>query len=84
VTPFARVGLETRLKSSFARGDYQGTALYLGPSLAFRFQPLWLTVAATIQATAHQAAADRGTREVMTLRDDERFVLRFTFGFPTD
>lgn len=84
VAPFARIGLEARLKSSFARGDYQGTALYVGPSLAFRFRPLWFTVGATIQAAADQAPADRGSREVMTLRDDERFVLRFTFGFPTD
>lgn len=84
VAPFARVGLEARLKSSFARGDYDGTALYVGPSLAFRFRPLWFTIAATIQAAADQVEADRGTSEPMTLRDDERFVLRFTFGFPTD
>lgn len=84
IAPFARVGLEARAKSSFAHGDYQGTALYVGPSLAFRFRPLWLSVAATIQAAADKAAADRDSSEPMTLRDDERFVLRFSFGFPTD
>lgn len=84
IAPFARVGLEARAKSSFARGDYQGTALYVGPSLAFRFRPLWLSIAATIQAAADKAPADRDASEPMTLRDDERFVLRFSFGFPTD
>lgn len=84
VAPFARVGLEVRPKASWARGAYQGTALYVGPSLAFRFKPVWFALSATAQVAAHQAEEDRGPREPLALRDDERFVLRFTFGFPTD
>jgi hypothetical protein len=84
IASFARVGLEGRLKSSFARGAYQGTALYVGPSLAFRFRPLWLTVAATIQTVADRNAADRTGAEPLTLRDDERFVLRVIVGLPTN
>jgi hypothetical protein len=84
VAPFVRLGLELRAKSSFQRGDYQGTAFYVGPSLAFRFKPVWFTLGAVAQVAADQAKEDQGTSEPLTLRDDERFVLRLTFGFPTD
>ncbi|MEW5742909.1 MAG: hypothetical protein AB1938_28595 [Myxococcota bacterium] len=84
LAPFARLGLEFRVKSSFAYGDYQGTAFYVGPSLAFRFKPVWFTLGAVAQVAAHQAEADRGTSEPLTLRDDERFGLRITLGLPTD
>lgn len=84
VAPFARVGLEFRVKSSFSPGAYQGTAFYVGPSLAFRFKPVWFTLGAVAQVAAHQAEEDRGTSEPLTLRDDERFGLRLSFGLPTD
>jgi hypothetical protein len=84
LAPFARTGLELRVKSSFASGAYQGTAFSIGPTLAFRFKPLWFTLTATAQIAAHQAQEDRSSSEPLTLRDDERFVLRLSFGFPTN
>jgi len=84
VAPFCHAGLEVRVKSAFARGAYQGTALYVGPTLAFRFKPVWFALGATAQVVADQAKEDEGTAEPLALRDDERFVLRLTFGFPTD
>lgn len=77
------VGLELRARSGWQRGEYQGTAGYAGPTLAFRLGATWLSVGFTAQVVADKAEADRGNGEPNTLRDDERFVARLVVGTRT-
>lgn len=84
VASYARIGLEGRFKAAFAGGDFEGAALYLGPSLAFRFSKAWVSLAVTVQSAAVRNKADAALAEPMTLRDDERFVLRLGAGFLAD
>lgn len=80
----ASFGLELRVKSAFLGGDYQGTALYVGPSLSFSASRFWVSLGLTSQVAADKAPADRGNGEPATLRDDERFVGRVVFGVRAD
>lgn len=76
----ASVGLEVRAKSSWAKREYQGTALFVGPTLSFTHQYFWVTFGGYAQVAADKANADRALAEPNELRDNERFMLRLAFG----
>jgi hypothetical protein len=76
-------GLELRAKSAWMAREYQGTAIYVGPALTFTVEKFWVTVGAFTQVAADKAKADRELAEPNELRDNERFVLRLTFGADT-
>lgn len=80
----ATFGLELRVKSSFRRLWYQGSAVYVGPTMSFRLAHTWVSVGALAQVAADKAKADRGNGEPAELRDNERFVLRLVVGSHTD
>lgn len=79
----ASFGLEGRLKSSWQARDYQGTALYVGPTLTIRQPSFWVTLGTFAQVASERAPADRALAEPQELRDNERFVLRLAFGATT-
>lgn len=84
ISPNATMGLEFRLKSAFTGTDYQGSALYVGPTLSFHWSRVWLAVGLTAQVGADKAAGDRGNGEPLELRDNERFVARIILGTPAE
>lgn len=73
-------GLELRGKSSWERRLYRGTALYVGPVLTWTHPAFWVSVGGYAQVASEKAPEDRGLEEPQELRDNERFVLRLTFG----
>lgn len=77
----ASFGLELFARSGFAGGEYQGTALSVGPSFTFVLGPLWLSLGALAQVAADKAPADRGNGQPLELRDNERFVGRVVVGY---
>lgn len=83
ISPGAAVGLEVRAKSSWKEREYQGTAIYTGPSLTFTHAKFWVTLGGYAQVAADKADADRELEEPNELRDNERFVLRLAFGSDT-
>ncbi len=80
LAPGASFGLELRARSAYREALYQGTAVYLGPTLAFTSGGFWVALGAYAQVASDKAAADRGNGEHAELRDNERFVLRLTVG----
>ncbi len=78
--PFASLGLEGRVRSGWQGGDYFGTAIYVGPALTLTFERFWVSLGGHAQVGADLARADRALPEPLTLRDNERFVLRLAFG----
>ncbi|MGV3623398.1 MAG: hypothetical protein ACO1OB_21440 [Archangium sp.] len=77
---FANLGLEARGRSAWAANDYQGTAIYLGPTLTITAETFWISFGGLAQIAAVKNDADKALPEPMTLRDNERFVLRIAFG----
>lgn len=77
---FASFGLEARGRSAWAANDYQGTAIYLGPVLTITATHFWVSLGGLTQIAAVKNEADKALPEPMTLRDNERFVLRIAFG----
>jgi hypothetical protein len=84
VGPSASFGLELYLKSGFLRGEYQGTAIYVGPSFTFEFQKLWVSLGATAQVAADQAPGARVKGQPLELTDNERFVGRVVVGYAAE
>lgn len=80
ISPGASIGFEVRAKSAWRLREYQGTAIYAGPTLTFTHPKFWVTVGGYAQVAADQANADRALVEPNELRDNERFVLRLAFG----
>jgi hypothetical protein len=76
----AAFGFEFRSRSAWQRRDYQGTALYLGPTLRFTHPVFWVSLGGYAQFAAQKAAPDKPLAEPQELRDNERFVLRLTIG----
>lgn len=83
ISPGVSAGLELRAKSGWQERIYQGTALYVGPSMTFTHPKFWITLGAYAQVAADRANADRELPEPAELRDNERFVLRLIFGADT-
>lgn len=79
----ASFGLEGRVKTSWERRIYRGTAIYLGPTLAFTNPHFWVSLGAFAQVASERGDGDRGSTEPQELRDNERFVLRLTVGATT-
>lgn len=79
----ASFGLEARGRSAWAARDYQGTAIYLGPVLTITATNFWVSLGGLAQIAAVKNEADKALAEPMTLRDNERFVLRIAFGAVT-
>ncbi len=80
LSSFASFGLEGRARTGWATREYQGTAIYLGPAFTFTAQSFWVSLAGLAQVAADKANADRALPEPLELRDNERFVLRLSFG----
>lgn len=83
VTPEVSAGFEVRGRQAFLSGAYQGTALYVGPTLSISTKWVWFSVGAVAQVGADKIQADRGNGEHVIFRDDERFSLRLIVGAPT-
>lgn len=83
ISSSAAFGFELRAKSSWQQREYQGSALYVGPTLSFTHQKFWVTMGGFAQVAADKAKGDRQLAEPNELRDNERFVLRFVFGADT-
>jgi hypothetical protein len=83
ISPGATVGFEIRAKSAWKVREYQGTGIYAGPALTFTHPRFWVTIGGYTQFAADKAKADRDLMEPNELRDNERFVLRLSFGANT-
>ena len=80
VSSSASVGLELRARTAWKEREYQGTALYLGPTFTFRHPIFWVSLGGGVQVAADKANADRALDEPNELRDNERYVLRLAVG----
>ena len=83
ISSTASIGFELRAKSAWKLREYQGTAIYAGPTLTFTNPKFWVTLGGYAQVSADKANADRPLTEPNELRDNERFVLRLAFGANT-
>ncbi|MDP3233189.1 MAG: hypothetical protein Q8S33_06265 [Myxococcales bacterium] len=83
VTPDVSAGFEVRGRQAFLSGVYQGSALYVGPSLSISTKWVWLSLGAFAQVGSDKVEADRGNGQTIIFRDDERFSLRLIVGAPT-
>jgi len=83
VSPAASFGLEVRAKSAWKQREYQGSAIYVGPSFTFTHEKFWVTLGGYAQVASEKAKADRPLAEPEELRDNERFVLRLVVGANT-
>jgi hypothetical protein len=79
----AAFGVEVRVKSSWEKRAYKGTAVYTGPVLTWTHPAFWISFGAYAQVAAEKAPEDKALAEPQELRDNERFVLRFSFGLVT-
>lgn len=79
----ASFGLEARAKTSWDHRLYRGTALYLGPTLAFTNEYFWVSMGAYAQVWAQRGDGERGAAEPQELSDNERFLLRLVVGAPS-
>jgi hypothetical protein len=76
-------GLELRARQALRASEYQGTAVYVGPTLSVRVAGVWLSLGAVAQVASHKADGDRGNGQPIIFRDDERFGLRLVVAAPT-
>lgn len=84
LSPSAFVGVEVRARSAWQEREYQGTAVYVGPTLTFVHPKFWVSLGGGAQVAADKAQADRALTEPNELRDNERFVLRLAVGATTN
>lgn len=80
ISPQASVGLEGRGKSSWAGREYRGSAVYVGPTLAFRHPKFWVMLGGYAQIAAQKAGPARFVEEPSELTDNERFIFRLALG----
>ena len=83
VTPEVAAGFEVRGRQAFLSGAYQGSALYVGPTLSITTKWVWFSLGAVAQVGSDKIEADRGNGQTIIFRDDERFSLRLVVGAPT-
>ena len=83
ITPEVSAGFEVRGRQAFQSGAYQGSALYVGPSLSISTKWVWFSVGAVTQVGSDKVEGDRGNGQSIIFRDDERFGLRLVVGAPT-
>lgn len=83
VTPDVAAGFEVRGRQAFLSGAYQGSALYVGPTLSISTKWVWFSLGAVAQVGSDKVEGDRGNGEHLIFRDDERFSLRLVVGAPT-
>jgi hypothetical protein len=77
-------GLEVRARESLAGTLAQGTAVSAGPSFTYVAKKWWLALGLLAQTAAYKAKADRSNAEPLEVRDNERFVGRFSLGVKLD
>ncbi|MBL8921486.1 MAG: hypothetical protein JNJ54_21680 [Myxococcaceae bacterium] len=83
VSPAVTAGFEGRSRTGLKSGEYQGTAIYLGPTLSISTKWVWLSVGAVAQVAADKAEGDRFNGQPIIFRDDERFGVRLVVAAPT-
>lgn len=83
VTPDVSAGFEGRARTALKTGEYQGTAFYVGPTLAVSTKWVWLSVGAVAQIASDKAEGDRFNGQPVIFRDDERFGVRLVVAAPT-
>ena len=83
VTPDVTAGFEVRARTALKAGEYQGTAVYFGPSLSISTKAVWFSIGAVAQIMSDKAEGDKGNGQPIIFRDDERFGLRVVVGAPT-
>ena len=83
VTPDVGAGFEVRGRQAFLSGAYQGSALYVGPTLSISTKWVWFSFGAVAQVGSDKVEGDRGNGQSIIFRDDERFSVRLIVGAPT-
>jgi hypothetical protein len=82
ITPAVSAGFEVRGRQAFLSGAYQGSALYVGPTLSISTKWVWFSLGAVAQVGSDKVEGDRGNGQSIIFRDDERFNLRLVVGAP--
>lgn len=82
ITPEVSAGLEGRVRQALRAGEYQGSAVVVGPTLSISTRWVWFSIGVVAQVTADKAEGDRGNGQPLTFRDDERFGVRLVVGAP--
>lgn len=83
VSPEVSVGFEGRSRTGLKAGEYQGTAISVGPTLSVSTKWVWLSLGAVAQVAADKAEGDRFNGQPIIFRDDERFGVRLVVAAPT-
>lgn len=83
VTPDVAAGFEGRARTGLKAGEYQGTAFFVGPTLAISTKWVWLSLGAVAQIASDKAEGDRFNGQPIIFRDDERFGGRLVVAAPT-
>jgi hypothetical protein len=73
-------GLELQNRLTWNQGTYGGDAFLIGPSVGYRGEVFWFSVAMLPQVAAMKAESQRGVGDPLELTDNERFTLRITLG----
>ena len=74
-------GLEFQARTALKNKEYQGTGLYLGPTVTWQLPRFWVAAGFYAQIGADRAEADKKSGTELDFRDNERFVMRAMFGF---
>ncbi len=69
-------GLEVLVRETFQQEAFEGTAVYVGPSLAFEGQRFWGSVGLYAQVAADKAPEDRHDSDPLEVSFNERFWIR--------
>jgi hypothetical protein len=83
IAPDLVAGFEGRARQGIKNGQYQGTAVYTGPTLTWRTTWFSVSLGLLAQIASHKVQGDRGNGESLIFRDDERFAIRIAFSLPT-
>lgn len=69
-------GVEGLVRETFQREAFEGTAVYVGPALAFRTKRFWASAGIYAQVCADKAPEDRHSADPLEVSFNERFWIR--------